>query len=439
MFKKLNLQTIFLFGFGVLLVAGVFVFAGLVPSPRASERELILQGRLVVWGTLPKEIVDQRVMAQVKEAVGQSVQISYVERSEESFDQDLVEKLASGSGPDIVLLPESLIIRHRDKIEPFPYESFPERQFRETFIQGSELYLFPDGVLALPFSADPLVMYWNRPMYASGSVIRPPIYWDEFLTVVGAVTKRDKANNILKSALAFGEYSNINHAKEILSLLTLQTGNPIASFDGRKSIVPTLSGDSERDIPPAKEVFRFYTDFANPQKSVYSWNRSLASSLDAFLAQDLATYFGFASELLSLQAKNPNLDFGVTLVPQIRDHQFRGTFMRMSAAAVMKTSKNKPLAYHVAAVLSSQPVLQVLAKETGLPPIRLDLLSVKPTNPAQSVFYDSALIGKSWLDPDPDTTSSYFRKAVEGILAGTVDVSGAVNKMNAELSVLGRR
>lgn len=439
MFKKLNLQTIFLFGFGILLVAGVFVFAGLIPSPRASERDIVLQGKLVVWGTLPKEIVDQRVMAQVEQIVGRGVQISYVERSVESFDTDLVERLASGSGPDIILLPESLIIRHKDKIEPFPYESYPERQFRETFIQGSELYLFPEGVLALPFSADPMVMYWNRGMYASGGVVRPPLYWDEFLAVVPAVTKKDKANNILKSALAFGEFGNINHAKEILSLLVLQTGNPIAYFDGRKSIVPTLSGDSKRAIPPAKEVFRFYSDFADPQKSVYSWNRSLASSEDAFLAQDLATYFGFASEILSLQTKNPNLDFGITLVPQIRDNQFRRTYLRMSAAAVMKTSRNKPLAQHVAMVLSSQQALEVLSKETGLPPVRLDLLAKNPTNAAQSVFYDSALIGKSWLDPDPKTTSGYFRGAIEGILAGTVDVSGAVNKMNAELLILGRK
>lgn len=438
MLKKLNLQTIFLFAFGILLVAGVFVFAGLIPSPRASEKELLLQGKLVVWGTIPKTVMEQKVMAAAERVVGQGVEISYIERNPATFDDDLIEKLASGSGPDIVLLPESLIVRHRDKIYPFPYESYTEREFRDTFIQEGELYLFPEGVLALPFSADPMVMYWNRPMFSSGSVVRPPAYWDEFLSVVPAITKKDKANNILKAALAFGEYQNVTHAKDILSLLVLQTGNPLTHFEGR-SILAVLTGDPEKNFPPAKEVFRFYTDFADPQKSVYTWNRSLAQSQESFLAQDLAVYFGFASELHLLQTKNPNLDFGVALMPQIRDYQYRGTLMHMSGAAVMKTSQNKPLAQYVARALSSQPVIAALSKQTGLPPVRLDLLAKKPTNPAQSVFHDSALIGKSWLDPDPETTAGNFREAVEGILSGTTDVSGAVGKMNAEIMILGRR
>ena len=56
-------------------------------------------------------------------------------------------------------------------------------------------------------------------------------------------------------------------------------------------------------------VLKFYTDFADPLKDVYSWNKSFSNSRDAFSAENLVFYLGYASELQSLINKNPNQNF----------------------------------------------------------------------------------------------------------------------------------
>ena len=182
-----------------------------------------------------------------------------------------------------------------------------------------------------------------------------------------------------------------------------------------------------------------YTDFAAPHKTVYSWNRSRPFSEDAFLAQDLAVHFGFASEIEALRRKNPNLDFDVAMMPQIRDFSFKSTLAHMTALSVLKTSQNPALAEAVARVLVSPEMAAFFSEESGFPPVRRDLLGKKPSNAAQSVFYDSAIISTGWLDPEPQKTGKIFQNAVEAVLSGASDVSKSVQEMAAQFTLLGKK
>jgi ABC-type glycerol-3-phosphate transport system substrate-binding protein len=283
-----------------------------------------------------------------------------------------------------------------------------------------------------------MVMYWNRNMFSAGDIARPPAYWDEFLTISPILSKRNDANDILKSAVAFGEFRNVTHAKDILSLLILQTGNPIIGLhkesDGTITLVPTLK-ESEGNIPAADEAFRFYTDFADPGKPVYSWNRSLSESKNAFLSQDLAIYFGYASELGDIRTKNPNLNFDVTRVPQVRDLPFKSTFGKMLGVAVMKTSSNKPAAFFMAGLLTAPKFNKEISNDLHLPPVQRILLAKAPPDPFMKVFYDSALVSKAWLDTNPGKTYVIFQTAIDSIIAGKARIQDAVQRAQAEISL----
>ena len=98
-----------------------------------------------------------------------------------SFDQTLIEALANGNGPDAIIIPQDSIVHYLDKIEPIPYQSFSQSAFKSAYITKAELFLGGNGVLAVPFSVDPLVMYWNRDLFANAGIAEPPQYWDEFL------------------------------------------------------------------------------------------------------------------------------------------------------------------------------------------------------------------------------------------------------------------
>jgi len=335
----------------------------------------------------------------------------------------------------MILLPHDLIMRFADKVVPIPYSTFSERTFKDTFVEEGELFLSPTGALALPFTIDPLVMYWNRDVFSSASLALPPKLWGEFADLAVTLTEKDTRLNITKSALAFGEFTNIVNAKEILSALIFGAGNPITSR-GPEGIRTVLSDKLGATLFPAQVALDFYTQFSNPAKTVYSWNRALPSSKNFFTSGDLAIYIGFASELSDIYRKNQNLNFDVAPLPQARDARVKTTYGTMQGIAILRTSPYIADAYSVAGILVSSENLALFSEVTGLPPVLRDLLANKPTNPIQVVFYNAALQARGWLDPEPMKTSAIFKDMIESLSSGRLKTSEAVRKAHSEIELL---
>jgi len=421
--------------FGFFLVAGVLAFAGILPgfSSKNDSEETFL-GKVVIWGTLPKLSMADLVgeFNQLNKTI---VTISYVEKSKGTFDQELIEALAEGKGPDVIFLPQDLILRHRNKLFPIPYTTIPERSFKDTYIEEGELYLGPLGVYGVPLIVDPLVMFWNRDIFSSALVSSPPVYWDEFFSLAKTITKIDAAQNIKQSLVSFGEYDNVANAKGILSMLIMQAGNPII-VEEKGVLRSSLTDVFNQNTPPTDEAFRFYTEFSNPTKTSYSWNRSLPYSRDMFAMGNLALYLGHASEYETLKKKNPHLNFDVTLVPQARDAGRKLTFGNMQSLAILKSSKNNSASIAAIQILSGKETASSISSTLGLPPARRDLLAKKPPESHLSTFFNSAVISKGWLDPSPSETNEIFDGIVRDITSERRNIGVAVGNGNALMTQL---
>ncbi len=430
-----NIQVIISAIFGVFILLGLFSFAGILPKPGA-DKIAQTKGTLILWGAVPKANIEKTLSGKFTSGY-RDIHLIYVQKNSDTFANSVIEALAAGQGPDMIILPNDLIVRFASKIEPFAPITYPERQFLDTFIQTGEIFIEQGkDILALPFSVDPMVMYWNRDIFTNGNVVQPPKYWDEFLTLTPVLTQKSESRDILQSTISFGEYRNVTHAKDILAMLMLQTGNSmiIRQTDGKYA--PTFQGNPEKKIPPVSEVFRFYTDFSDPLNLAYSWNRSLPQSKDMFLAGKLAVYFGYASELSDLRKKNPNLNFDVALVPQVRGVTNKTTYGRLNGLAIMKTSKNKPLASYTAQILSSPEYSADFAFSLQTPsPVR-SVIAKGTTNPYMKIFYDSAVISKTWMDLRPELTDGMFERTIESIGSGKEKVSSAVSKLQADFGVI---
>ncbi len=427
-------QTGLLIVFAFFIIFAVLVFAGIIPLFDATPDGV--GGEVVLWGTLPAANI-AAPLEELNRANEKVFSVRYVEKKESAFDTELVEALASGTGPDMILLPHELIVRHENKILPIPYASFSARVFRDSFVEEGELYLKDDGIIALPFSVDPLVMYWNRDIFTDAGLVSPPREWSEFMTLAPLITKKDAGFNIIQSVVALGDFLNIRNAKDILSMLILQAGNPIVlQAEGSRKV--TLRDQRGFVTPPAQSALRFYTEFANPSKPLYSWNRSLQNSRDMFASGDLAVYFGFSGERGALAAQSPRLNFDVAVVPQTKDAERKTTFGKMTGIAVLKNSPNIETAFYAAFVLTEKSFLDAFRKTSGLPPVRRDLLEQKPRNAdaLTSVFYDSALISRAWLDPEPAETNRIFDAAVRNVLSGRSTVGSAVSEMHEGITQL---
>ncbi len=413
--------------FGVFIVLGIVIFSAYKGSSKPAVT-------VTMWGTISEntfsEIIQKTSLYQSKELT-----IKYTQKSGESFDADFIEALASGKGPDIFMLPSDKLLKHRNKIFAIPYKNLTQRQFKDAFVEGSEIYMAPEGTLALPIAIDPLVMYWNRSMFTEVNITQPPKYWDEFYNLANTISKKDGALNISKSAVAFGEFSNITHAKEIILNLAMQAGTPIIVWSNGS--VRSVFGDSfGKAVAPAIAAVNFYTEFSNPSKPSYSWNRSLPNSVNYFLGGDLALYFGFASEIANLQLKNPNLNFDVAPVPTEREGGTNVSFVNFNALAITKSSKNPVAAYSVISILADKNSASSWSSILKLPPARRDLLSSRPIDAFQSVFYNSAIRGKAWLDPSLIETNTVFGDMINSITSGRARTEEAVSKASRELSSL---
>src|SRR5665811_391555 len=116
--------------------------------------------------------------AMYKAGAGQTTyNVTYIQKNQTDFDTDFVQALADGVGPDVVILRDDSLYKNRNRFLVIPYTSYSQRTFKDTFTQETEMFLSPSGVTALPLFVDPLVLYWNRDIFANALVASPPKYW----------------------------------------------------------------------------------------------------------------------------------------------------------------------------------------------------------------------------------------------------------------------
>lgn len=414
--------------FAFFILAGVLAFA---LTGRSGEQKTTI----LVWGSIPESVFNSEI-GDLPVAKDKTLGISYLYKKEEDFDREFVEALAAGVGPDVVILAQDAILKHRNKLLLVPFESYSERLFKDTFVEEGEIFLEPTGLIALPFLIDPLVMYWNRDIFSGASLSQPPKYWDEFYTLSKDLTRKDASFNLIRATIALGEYENITNAKEIISTLIFQAGNTDIVRRQGNTYTVTLGDHYGYDVNPVYSAINFFTEFSNPTKAHYSWNRSLPPSQTMFLSGDLATYFGFASEAKAIRLKNPNLNFDVAPMPQSRIADKVITFGKMQAFAVTRSTKNLNASFKLISAISSADAVTKFSNATGLPSVRRDVAAIGSTDGFMALFFKSAIWSKGWLDPDRDKTSLIFKEMIESITGGRVRTEDAVSRAGAEITKL---
>lgn len=418
--------------FGVFVLLGVLIFSGALKLPeKGGGGEQAAVGTIRIWGTVSKKSMNTAIA--FLNSKNESLKIVYQEKDPRTFDDDLLNAFAFGGLPDMFLMSQEHIIAYEDKVVNIPFTNFPERTYSDTYIRSAEIFKRGAGFIGFPIFSDPLVMYYNQDLMEAAGYVAPPKYWKDLFEYVPKLTKKNEALQVLTSGVALGEFSNVKNAKEIFMAMNLQLNNPVvvAIEGGRyESVLDVQSDVSGR---PAVQSLNFYNEFSNPVNTVYSWNKSKPSSENAFIAGDLAIYFGLASEARTIALKNPNLNFDVSAIPQVKELPTRMTYADVYALAIPKTSPNAQMALSVAADLANGANTLALVAPTGFAPMRRDLIASGNTDKWNVVFYDSALNSRSWIDPDDEATTELFRTMVEDVISGLSNADDAVSDANSEL------
>jgi ABC-type glycerol-3-phosphate transport system substrate-binding protein len=434
-------QLILLVIFGGCAVAGVLIFAFAVGGNTGNG-----VGPVAIWGTLDATTFNA-VVRQASENTAGLSQVSYEQHDPDSYQNDITQALASGRGPDLFILTQDEAVKDAGEIASIGFASFSQDKFNTTFVDSAQPFVSQNlqAILAVPFLADPLVLYWNKDLLGGAGYAKAPGYWDETIGMASyitggsdavnrnAVTRRDDNNAIKKSALSFGEFQNVQNAKDILATLIMQAGGGITALDQSGHLVPALSTRTGETGQASESALRFYTGFADPSKDDYSWNRALQNSRAAFAAGDLGLYVGYASEEQLIRKMNPNLNFDIAPLPQIRGSASVLDYAHVYAFATSRASRSPQSAITAAYLLASADVSRAFSTVLGIPSARRDVLAA-PSQGDNDVFTRMAIISKSWIDPDPDKTNDVFKNMIENTTSGQSSDSEAVSRADQELA-----
>ncbi len=427
--------------FIVCVAVAMLLFTGVIGKDKTVNQGS--KGSVTLWGTYQQSVMG-KMISEYNTSHPKSTSIVYVPIQAGTLETNLAEAIASGNGPDMVMINQEQIFKNQSKLYTIPYESLPEATFRATYAAEGELFMLPGGVIGLPLTIDPLIMYYNRDLMEGAGITIPPKTWNEVTKITPLLTKKDTNQNIIQSAIPFGIYSNLQNASDIVSLLVLQAGNPIVLKQNDKfravfGVSLSQTGGSQ-EVLPAQAVVNFFTQFVDPTKETYTWNRSFTNARNEFISGELAIYIGYASELPSIVAQNPNLNFDITKVPQPALTGTQMTYGNVQALAIVKASKNISAAIGAASELTGAEFSAKLTEELlGIAPVapaRRDLLGKVPQNSFGPTLYSSAIISRGWYSPGRSVIDPIFNNLIDDVVRGVSSVTQSVNDAHSKLVVI---
>lgn len=418
----------------ILLLASVFL--GFLPGSRLSGQEPVT---LEFWGLHDDLSIWQPIFNAFKKE-NSNVSFNYVQMNPETYENVLLEALASGKRPDIIMFHSSWLPKHGNKVLPLPQTVMSLKDFQDTFIDVAVTdFVAKNQIYALPVWTDVLVMVYNKDLFNTAGIATPPKDWDEFIGVAQKLSIKDKFGNLTKSGAAIGAADNVNNSSDILSLLMLQSGAKIISDDGTEATFDRSIAIGDSIYSPGESALRFYTDFNSSKSKAYSWNNKFSNSFDAFISGQTAIIFDYALNIGRIKQKSPNLRFAVAPMPQLKDATKDVNYADFWGYSVPMASNNSETAWKFLAFLTTRDINKYFSEITLRPAARRDVLAEEQSSPDLGVFAKAALSATNWYRVDPFATDVIFKDMINAVVLSDTKPSQAISDAAARVTALMRK
>ena len=414
----------------VIITVVVLIFMGIIPGLQ-SESAGGLAGSLTIWGVYDSEQTMKQTLINDFVTANPNVKILYRQLDPWTYEADLINAMAAGTGPDIFMIKNTWLRKHADKISPLPSDLLATNAMGPLFPDVVLNDFIADGkIFALPLYIDTLAMFYNKTAFDNAAIAQPPATWDEFQQIVTKLRKVDRNGNITRPAAAIGGSDrNINAATDLLNLIMMQFGTKMTDENVRRA---TFSSGAN--------AVEFYTDFANPRSQYFTWDPSQHYSLDAFAEENTPIIFNYAFQIPLLKNKNPFLNFAAAPMLQIKDTPKQINYANYFGLTVSSTSKQKSLAWNfiMNATLNAASNINYL-NATGRPPALREVIGVSAQDPDIGLFSRAALTAVSWAKIDDSAIDTSFSKMVELVINGQLPISTALKQAEEEVTGLIQR
>lgn len=424
-----RLQLLIFGGIAMAVIAAVLVFTGVLPGLRTTVKPPA-PVTLTFWGVFDKGEAYRSLIASYQKAYPH-VSITYVEKPALTYEQDLLNALARGAGPDIFMIHNRWLARWQDKITPLPEAYYTPQTFEQTFADVATFDLVRDGrIWALPFSIDTLALFYNRDLFNQARLVAPPKTWTEFETAVKALTRRDQAGNITTAGAALGTAENVNRAVDVLALLMLQSGSSVTNpRDGRAAIAGA----------GGEQTLAYYAGFADPRNALYTWNARQHHSLDAFLEGRAAMMLNYNYQIPALRSRAPHLRFAVASAPQPAERRADAAFASYWVYSVSKASPKARESWRFLAFAAQPDILREHLKDNARASARRDLLPEQFSDPFVGPFANQVLVARSYWSVDNLLVEKALNDMIEQVAKGEKTPGDALGEAAEKINAARKR
>jgi multiple sugar transport system substrate-binding protein len=420
---------------------------------------------LDVWRVFDDSDTFDQIMAKYRQ-LHPNVSFQYKELRFDEYEEELIRAFAEGEGPDIFSIHNTWLGEYESLIQPLPDSltipysetrgtikkettftiqeepTISERALKSNFVDTVVKDVLRDykpsakadtqsRIFALPLGLDTLALYYNKDLLNAAGIPEPPKTWTEFQDQVTKLTRVGANDNILQSGAAMGTSRNIERAFDIVSLLMMQNGTQMTDSRNRA----TFAAETDAGFLGAEAV-RFYTDFANPLKQVYTWNEDQEDSFDAFASGDVAFFFGYSYHYNLIKAASEKLNFNVSSAPQI-DGGKTVNYANYWVETVAKSTDSGDWAWDFVQFATNEDNVQSHLSAAKKPTALRGLVNSQLEDEILSIFAGQTLTAESWYQgKDAGVTEESFLDLIDAFLFGEEQersLKDAQNKVNQTL------
>ena len=482
--------------FSFVLILSMVILSGCGCS---NNQAVGYEVRLEVWGLFDDSDVMARTISEYQKRNTRVKEIVYKKLTISSFENDLMDALATGNGPDIFLIHNAWLPKHEDKLAPAPKDELSTgqadivtpKQVQDQFAGVVSSDFVAEGkVFALPLSVDSLALYCNKDLLNQAGITVPPATWLDFDSAVKKITRVDAFGNITLSGAAMGMSSDasagtgkINRATDILTLLMMQSGVEMLNSQTKQAaFADFMSTTYKSETSPGESALAYYTKFANPARAEYSWNSLQHNSVDSFVEGKTAMMLNYSWLIQQIEQRAPKLSLGIARVPQNKDANGAGLDVDFANYWGYAVSKNKVQNQEfVAAAQQSKrayatndqriseswkfirfltmsqsfsadlpnpaagtesvnfdPAAEYI-KSQSKPAARRDLIEKQKSDIFLSPFVEGNLIAKSWPQPDNLAVEKIFDTMIDNVVLKNEPLHDALEQAQNAVNVLLRK
>ncbi|MBU1179850.1 extracellular solute-binding protein [Patescibacteria group bacterium] len=432
-------------------ILALLILSGAICKKVSPEiQEAIKPAQLVYWRVYDDSDAFSDLIAGYN-AMHPNINITYRKLRYEEFEQKLLDALAEDRGPDIFSIHNTWMRAYESKLLPLPEnitlpyrtvqgsikkevvwtldtkKSLSLRQLKSNFVdQVTEDVVINDKIYGLPLSMDTLALYYNKELLNAAGIPQPATDWQTFQEHTKKLTKQDSEGNIITAGAAIGAADNIERSTDILSVLMMQNGAQMADQNGYAAFHMTPEELKGRTTPPGIEALTFYTDFASPQKEVYTWNETMPNSLEAFIQGKTAYFFGYSYHLATIKARAPKLQYGVAKLPQITGNK-EINFANYWNEVVSKKSTHPNEAWDFIQYISDIQNVEKYLDKTKKPTALRGLVQKQSDDIDIYTFVSQILTAQSWYKgKNASAAEAGIKEMIKDILSGARTIEEAI-------------